>query len=240
MRVIGPIPPRASANSRTSAPVPMVKMVTFWVDLTLARILSSVSREKVSRPVPMRMMYLRPSIRLVTVERFVEGVEEVGIGEAGDDKRGERIADDLLVVGEVGQDVSAEIVGDNGDVVVRTQGVEEAEGRVLHVADEVVAVGGELEQHDRRDRSLGHADICDLLGNSILEDEEVACLEAGHELVSFIENDIDVEVDDGNVDAKRVGFVIGILNLWLRRGYGRRRRCLLLLLFLMTRGPVSV
>jgi len=171
-----------------------------------------------------------------SVERFVEGVEEVGIGEAGDDKRGERIADDLLVVGEVGQDVSAEIVGDDGYVVVRTQGVEEAEGRVLHVADEVVAVSGELKQHDRRDGGLGHADIGDLLGNSILEDEEVACLEAGHELMSFIENDIDVEVDDGNVDAKRVGFVIGILNLWLRRGYGRWRRCLLLLLFLDDQG----
>ncbi len=32
--------------------------------LTLARILSRVSLEKVSRPVPMRMMYLRPSMRL--------------------------------------------------------------------------------------------------------------------------------------------------------------------------------
>ena len=43
----------------------MVKMVTLGVALTLARILSRVSLEKVSRPVPMRMMYLRPSMRLV-------------------------------------------------------------------------------------------------------------------------------------------------------------------------------
>ena len=50
--------------SFTSAPVPMVKMVTLGVALILASILSRVSLEKVSRPVPMRMMYLRPSMRL--------------------------------------------------------------------------------------------------------------------------------------------------------------------------------
>ena len=43
----------------------MVKMVTLGVALTLARILSRVSLEKVSRPEPMRMMYLRPSMRLM-------------------------------------------------------------------------------------------------------------------------------------------------------------------------------
>ena len=51
--------------SLSEAPVPMVKMVTLGVALILARILSRVSLEKVSRPVPMRMMYLRPSMRLV-------------------------------------------------------------------------------------------------------------------------------------------------------------------------------
>ena len=59
-----PMPPPPPLISLTSAPVPMVKMVMFWVDLTLARILSRVSLEKVSRPEPMRMMYLRPSMRL--------------------------------------------------------------------------------------------------------------------------------------------------------------------------------
>ena len=64
----------------------MVKMVVFWEALTLARILSRVSLEKVSRPEPMRMMYLRPSMRETSVEGLVEGVEEIGVGEGGDDE----------------------------------------------------------------------------------------------------------------------------------------------------------
>ena len=58
-------PERASRSSLTRAPVPMAKMVVFWTVLILASILSSVSFENVSRPEPMRMMYLRPSMRLV-------------------------------------------------------------------------------------------------------------------------------------------------------------------------------
>ena len=72
----------------------MVKMVTLGVALILARILSRVSLEKVSRPEPMRMMYLRPSMRLSAVEGLVEGVEEVGVGEAGDGEGLEGLGDE--------------------------------------------------------------------------------------------------------------------------------------------------
>ena len=57
------MPPPPPLISFASAPVAMVKIVVFVLDLTLARILSRVSLEKVSRPEPMRMMYLRPSMR---------------------------------------------------------------------------------------------------------------------------------------------------------------------------------
>jgi len=62
--MLEPMPPPPPLISLRRAPVPMVKMVMFWEAFTLARILSRVSLEKVSRPEEMRMMYLRPSMRL--------------------------------------------------------------------------------------------------------------------------------------------------------------------------------
>ena len=61
-----------------------------------------------------------------------------------------------------------QVVGDDGDVVVGTQRTEEVVGGVLHVVDEVVAVGGELEQHDGGDGSLGDADAGESLGDAVL------------------------------------------------------------------------
>ncbi len=135
------------------------------------------------------------------VEGLVEGVEEVGVGEAGDDERTDGLADGVLVVGEVGEDVGTEVVGDNGDVVIGTERTEEAVGGVLHVADEVVAVRGELKQHDGGDGGLGRADAGDGLWDTVLEDLEVLGLEAGDELAGLVEDDVDVNVDDGDIDS---------------------------------------
>ena len=107
------------------------------------------------------------------VEGLVEGVEEVGVGESGDGEGHQGLGDDVLVVGEVGEDVGVEVIGHDGDVVVGAQGMEEAEGGVAHVVDEVAAVGGELEQHDGGDGGLGDADGVDLLRDAVFEDEEV-------------------------------------------------------------------
>ena len=146
------------------------------------------------------------------VEGFVEGVEDVGVGEAGDDERLERLGDEFLVVGEVGEDMGLEIVGDDGDVVIFAQGLEEGVGGVLHVADEVVAVGSEFEQHDGGDGGLGDAEAGDGLGDAVLEDEEVSGLEAGDELMGLVEDDAGVNVDDGDVDTERIGGVVGVLD----------------------------
>lgn len=155
------------------------------------------------------------------VEGLVEGVEHVGVGEARDDERGERLGDELFVVGEVGEDVGAQVVGDDGDVVIGTQRAEEAVGGVPHVVDEVVAIGGELEQHDGGDGGLRGADAGDGLGDSVFKDEEVVGLEAGDELVSLVEDDAGVDVYDGDVDAEGEGLVIGIFDLG-GDGSGRR------------------
>ena len=87
----------------------------------------------------------------------------------------------------------------------------------------IPGVGGELEQHDGGDGRLRDADGVDLLLDAIFEDEEVAGLEAGDELVVLVEDDADVEVDEGNIDAEGVGFAVGVLDLGLV-GRGRRRR----------------
>ncbi len=165
------------------------------------------------------------------VERLVKGVEEVGVGEAGDDQGLKRLGDEFLVVGEVGKDVGAEVVGDDGDVVVFAQRTEEAVGGVAHVVDEVVAVGGELKQHDGGDRRLGGADAGNGLGHAVFEDKEVVGLEAGDELVRLVEDDVGVDVDDGDVDAERVGVVVWVFDLGGFGSHGRRRR-LVGLLFL--------
>ena len=57
--------PAPSVMARTAPPVETVKMVMSGVVFTFCRILSSVSLDIVSRPEAMRMMYLRPSMRLV-------------------------------------------------------------------------------------------------------------------------------------------------------------------------------
>ena len=40
--------------------------------------------------------------------------------------------------------------------------------------------------------------------------------------MGLVEDDVDVEVDDGDVDAEGVGLVVGIFDLGLRRGRGWR------------------
>ncbi len=149
-------------------------------------------------------------------------------------------ATSVLVVGEVGEDVGAEVVGDDGDVVVGTQRTEEVVGGVLHVVDEVVAVGGELEQHDGGDGGLGDADAGDGLGDAVFEDEEVVGFEAGDELVGLVEDDVDVEVDDGDVDAEGVGFVVGVLDLGLGGGGGGGGGSSASFFFLRMMVPLSV
>ena len=165
------------------------------------------------------------------IERLVEGVEHVGIGEARDHQGADGLADGILVVGEVGEDVGAEVVGDDGDVVIGTERTEEDVGGVLHVADEVVAVGGELEQLDGSNGSLSHANAGDGLGDAVFEDEEVGSFEARDELVGLVENDVDVKIDDWNVNAERVGLVVRVFDLGF--GWRRRRRGFLGLFFLL-------
>jgi len=127
--------------------------------------------------------------------------------------------------------VGLEIVGDDGDVVVFAQRAEEGVGGVAHVVDEVVAVGCELKEHDGGDGSLGDADASDGLGDTVFEDEEVVGFEAGNELVRLVEDDVGVDVDDGDVDPEGVGIVVRIFNLGCFRSY-RGRRFVGLLLFL--------
>ena len=125
----------------------------------------------------------------------------------------------LLLVKSVRMWVS-QVVGDDGDVVIGTQRTEEVVGGVLHVVDEVVAVGGELEQHDGGDGGLGDADAGDGLGDAVFEDEEVVGFEAGDELVGLVEDDVGVDVDDGDVDAEGVGVVVGVLDFGFGGGGG--------------------
>ena len=85
------------------------------------------------------------------------------------------MGDEVFVVGEVAEDVGAQVVGHDGYIVIRAQSPEEVVGRGLHVVDEVVAVGGELEEHDGGNGGLGDADAGDGLGDAVFEDEEVFC-----------------------------------------------------------------
>jgi hypothetical protein len=172
------------------------------------------------------------------VEGLVEGVEDVGFREAGDGEGLKRLGDEVLVVGEVVEDVGLEVVGDDGDVVVGAQRLEEAVGGVLHVVDEVVAVGSELQQHDGGDGRLGGADAGEGLGDAVFENEEVARFEAGDELVGLVEDDVDVEVDHGDVDAERVVGAAGVFDGGLGRGGGDWSRVFVLLLFLDDDGAV--
>ncbi len=131
-----------------------------------------------------------------------------------------------------------QVVGDDGDVVIFAQRTEEVVGGVPHVVDEVVAVGGELKQHDGGDGGLGDADAGEGLGDAVLEDEEVVGLEAGDELVGLVEDDVGVDVDHGDVDAEGVGLAVRVLDLGFGWGGGRGWGLVGLLLFLEDNGAV--
>ena len=57
----------------------MVKMVMSCDAFTLFRILSKVSFDIVSMPVPIRTMYFWPSMRDMPVQRLVQRIEDVGL-----------------------------------------------------------------------------------------------------------------------------------------------------------------
>ena len=164
------------------------------------------------------------------IERLVECVEHIGVGETGDGEGLERFGDDAFIVGKVGEDVGAQIVCDDGDVVVGAQGLEEGIGGVLHLVDEVIAVGGELKQHDSSDGLLSNVDAGDGLRYSVFKYEEVAGHQSGDELMGLVEDDIDVEVDDGDVYAERVVGATGVFDSGF--GWCRRGRRLVSLIFL--------
>jgi hypothetical protein len=70
------------------------------------------------------------------------------------------------------------------------------------------------------------------LRDAVLEDEEVGGFEAGDELMGLVEDDVDVQVDDGYVDPEGIDLVIGIFYLGRGRGdRSRRGRLFFLLLF---------
>ena len=165
-----------------------------------------------------------------SVECFVKGVKAVGVGKAGNHKGSEGVADHLFVVREVRQDVGAQVVSNHRDVVVRPERAKKARGRVAHVGNVVIAGGSELKQHHGRDRGLRHAQAGNLLRHAILDNLEIAGFQAGNELVGFVEDDVDIKIDDGNIDPEGVGLVVRVLNPGFRRSWSGRFRGRLLLL----------
>ena len=83
----------------------------------------------------------------------------------------------------------------------------------------------ELEQHDRSDGGLDNAQGVDLLFHAIFKNEELVFGEARDELVVLVEDDADVQVDEGNIDTKGEGLSVGVLDRRLG-GRGRWRRFL--------------
>lgn len=98
--------------------------------------------------------------------------------------------------------MGAEIVGNDGDIVIGTERTEKDIRGVLHVANEVIAVGSELKQHYSGNGRLGGADTGDCLWNAVFKNEEIWGFQARDELVGLIEDDVDVEVNDWDVDAE--------------------------------------
>ena len=56
--------------------------------------------------------------------------------------------------------------------------------------------------------------------------------------MGLVEDDVGVDVDDGHVDAKRVGVAVGVLDFGLSGSGGRRRGLVGLLLLLYDDGAV--
>ena len=107
---------------------------------------------------------------------------------------------DLLIVCEVAQDVRPQIVGHHSDVVVRMQGTEETDRRVLHIVDDVPRVRRKFEQHHRRDRRLRHAYRVHLLLDPILQHQKILRLQPRNKLMVLVENDVHIQSHNRHID----------------------------------------
>jgi len=139
------------------------------------------------------------------VKAFVKSVEEVALAEAGDAELVNVLHELAFVLGEVGDDLGAQVEGHQSDVVLRTKLRDEAEGGVAHVIDVVVIGSGELADHKRCDGSFHALEADDLLLLAVFVDAEVGRLEAGNELVGLFEENAYVDGDLWDFDVEGDG-----------------------------------
>ncbi len=171
-------------------------------------------------------MYFCPSNAIQPIQGLVERVEDVRLSEAGNDQRVDALQDLILVLGKVGDDLGMHVEGHHRNVVLGTQLLGKGPGGILHVVDEVIAVGGELAEQQRGDGSLDALKADDILFYAVLVHFEIVRLEARHELMGLLQEHAYVHGDFRNIDAQgdiahffRV-FDFGSSRSWRRRLFG--------------------
>ena len=137
---------------------------------------------------------LAPFDLIHPVQRVVQSVEQIGLGESWNSQLVQRAVDGLLVLGEVRQDVRLHVVGNHRHPVVFLERVGERVAGVQCVDHEVVIGGSKFNQQDGRDRRLRNVEVNHRLLDAILHHAEIVLLQAGDELPVF-GRDQDIHID---------------------------------------------
>src|SRR6185437_13211638 len=90
-----------------------------------------------------------------------------------------------LVLGEIGQNVFADIEGHQRNPVFFFESAGENAGRVKRVILEWIKVIGKLHEDDGSDRRLGLIEAADFLWHAIFQHAEVLLLQPGHKNAVF-------------------------------------------------------
>ena len=136
------------------------------------------------------------------LDRVRERVEQVRFAVGRDSQSLQRVVDLHAVLGEVGEDLGPEIVGDHRHPVFGPERLDESVGRgqrlVPGLRPVLLPAVAELDQKRDGRRRLRLPDADDLLGNAVLEDLEIPGRDVRDELSLVVENR-DVDRDDVRV-----------------------------------------
>src|SRR6185312_12077893 len=150
-------------------------------------------------------------------------VKEIGFGKIGKAERAQALVEHLLVIGEIGNDSGAEIVADEGDVIIRLHRVDECAGGLERVVPVGAAVPletlAEFDDHGYSHGRLADGKFLDGLRNVVYEDAEDGARQVGNKIV-FVIHHRDVDGDEIGLGRKSGGRGTGIPVLWPWRQFG--------------------
>ena len=150
-----------------------------------------------------------PLDRRHAIGRIGDGIEQVALGEAGDLKAAQRFLRLAPVGREIRQDFGPQVIGHDGHVILRLQGVRktprELERLIPGRSPILLEQVAELDDHGDGHGGFAHIDAANLLGHVVLQHAEISGRNAGNEVALVVQHrhvhgdDVHVALEAGQV-----------------------------------------